>query len=83
MTPSEKHDDQLRYMDKHRTYRSRGRVYCADSGTVPHPSDMRGELVRGQFNRAWCPCCEREVALLRNGGLSHHGPNPKRKLSQP
>lgn len=65
-------------MNKHRTYRSRGRVYCMDSGTVPHPSDLRGELRKGAFTRAWCPCCEREVAR-RNGCLSHHGPNPERK----
>ena len=64
---------------KGQTYRSRGRVYCADSGTVPHPSDLRGLLVRGSFTRAWCSCCEREVALLRNGCLSHHGGAPRVK----
>lgn len=34
-------------MNKHHTYRSRGRTYCMDSGTVPHPSDVRGELRKG------------------------------------
>ena len=63
----------------HRTYRSRGRVYCMDSGTAPHPSDVRGALVRGRFTRAWCEECEREVALLHNGCLSHHGPNKNRE----
>jgi hypothetical protein len=62
---------------KHSTYRSRGRVYCMNSGTTPYPSDLRGALIKGRFTHAWCECCEREVALLRNGCLSHHGPNKK------
>lgn len=68
-------------MNKHLTYRSRGRTYCMDSGTVPHPSDVRGELRNGRFTRAWCSCCEREVALRKNGCLSHHGPNRKGKAA--
>lgn len=66
---------------KGRTYRSNGRRWCMASGTVPHPSDVRGELVLGQYNRAWCTECEREVALRRNGCLSHHGPNRKKGWS--
>ena len=61
----------------HRTYRVRRRTWCVASGTVPHPSDARGELVRGRFNRAWCSECHSEVALRANGCLSHHGPNPQ------
>lgn len=70
-------------MNKHRTYRVRGKLRCMDGGTVPHPSDVRGEMVRdrlgrARYTRAWCSCCEREVALLKSGILSHHGPNPNR-----
>jgi hypothetical protein len=61
-----------------RTYRSRGRTYCMDSGTVPHPSDLRGALVAGRFSHAWCPQCGREVALRKTGILFHHGPGKKK-----
>lgn len=64
---------------KGQTYRSRGRVWCVDSGTVPHPSNVRARMVSGRrwVTRVWCTCCEREVALLRSGCLSHHGPKKR------
>jgi hypothetical protein len=61
-----------------RTYRKRGRVYCMGSGTQPHPSEARGAPVNsatGRFTRARCAECGREVATLRSGLLSHHGPS--------